>query len=293
MISDPQGWRSDRIFRMALVGSLVLHLILGLAVTGFFGRAAQLARLHPKPKEDEVIAISSAIRIERRPKPLPPQRPARPRAALRQPQQPQVPRVAVAPAQPEPRVQPTEPPKRRRELSRPDQRVALAQHPPAVTRVAHQPARTSKLSDQQLAAIETDLAKTIAQERSRVDPLRAVPKETPAAPKHYKIQMSGSFGTLRHGEGYYYPIRGWKEGGFDYYYVSYEFTYPDGIYEKGSVPWPIRFAPGVDPFANPNIGALHNTPLPGPAAGYAPPAHMGKALRVFFPNTDFSQDDDS
>ncbi len=94
------------------------------------------------------------------------------------------------------------------------------------------------------------MAKTIAQARSQADPLRNVKPEPPAAPKSYRMQMQGMFGPLRRGEGYYYPIKGWHAGGLDWYYVSYEFTWDNGVYETGSVPWPIHFTPAEDPFVN-------------------------------------------
>ena len=62
----------------------------------------------------------------------------------------------------------------------------------------------------------------------------------------------------------------------------------DGTSESGSVPWPIHFSPERDPFTHPEIGALHNTPLPPPPPGYVPPPDLGKALRSFFPGYAFN-----
>jgi hypothetical protein len=145
-----------------------------------------------------------------------------------------------------------------------------------------------QLSQQQLAAFERDFAKTIAQSRSAVNPLKVDPNPA-AAPKRYRIQLAGLFGRLRHGEGIYYPIKGWRSDGLDYYYVNYEFVWADGTYERGSVPWPIHFAPSVDPFVSADIGMLQRTPLPPPPPGFVPPGDLGKALRPYFPSLQFEE----
>ncbi|MFZ1126309.1 MAG: hypothetical protein WAN59_14310, partial [Candidatus Baltobacteraceae bacterium] len=181
---------------------------------------------------------------------------------------------------------PTQPPREAPRQEPQERHVALVQHPPAVARAPQEPAHSGRYSDEQLAQIQRDLEKTIADARAANDPLRAVPKETPAAPKHFHIQMEGRFGDLRYGEGYYFPIRGWRSGGLDFYYVSYEFTWADGTYETGSVPWPIHFDPARDPFTNPGMGS--HTPLPPPPPGFEPPPNLGKALRPFFPGYTFN-----
>ena len=138
--------------------------------------------------------------------------------------------------------------------------------------------------------VGSGFAKAIAQTRSMVNPLKVNP-DPAAAPKRYRMQMAGLFGHLRHGEGIYYPIRGWRSGGLDYYYVAYEFTYPDGRFESGNVPWPIHFAPSGDPFVSADVGRLQRTPLPPPPPGFVPPGDLGKALRYYFPNMQFEEAD--
>jgi hypothetical protein len=301
--------QSARVFRIALIASLLFHVMMGLVAFRAFDELAKLTRLAEKPKEQDIVTVSSAITLERRPKPVPPSRPVQHRAAPRPAPPPPAPapvvrQVPVAPpvtaVVPKPRVVPQErkpelaqlaptappaPPKKPpheapRRAPR-ERHLALLEHPPAVSRAPQTTEHSGQYSDEQIAQIQSDLAKTIAAARTANDPLRAVPKETPAAPKHFRISMQGRFGDLRYGEGFYFPIRGWTSGGLDYYYVSYEFTWADGTYETGAVPWPIHFDPAHDPFTNPGMGA--HTPLPPPPPGFAPPANLGKALRPFFP----------
>jgi hypothetical protein len=318
--------RSNRILRVAVALSLLVHVVLGLL---FFVSYDELSRLlhldrrhaQVKPPPDEIVTISSAIRIEKRPKPVPAQRPAhsqprsraepRPRSVPRPQAVAAVPRAVAVPqpvyrapsllrhelakalpiATSEPAITrrartvtptPTAPPR----TPAPLKQTAALERP--ATAGAAAPSRSSKLSSEQLAQIQNDLAKTIAQARSHADPLRNVKPEPPAAPKEYRLQMHGVFGSLHRGEGQYYPIRGWHSGGLDWYYVSYEFTYADGKYETGSVPWPIHFTPAGDPFVN----GYTNVQLPGPPPGFTPPGTLGKALRPFFPNLVFSDSDD-
>jgi hypothetical protein len=259
-------------------------------------------RVRPTPSSDEIVTISSSLHVEKRAKPVPPvaraSQPRQPRAAdvLRQ--------VAAAPRPIVVREAATPAPSRsHHELAKP---ATFATSQPTVTKKARTITRTpaaaphaaaaartatasrpGKLSDAQLAQIERDLAKTIAQSRAQTDPLRNVKPEPPAAPKAYRMQMHGVFGSLHRGQGQYFPVRGWRAGGLDWYYVSYEFTYADGTYETGEVPWPIHFTPGGDPFVN----HFADVQLPQPPPGYVPPGTLGKALRAYFPNLVFSNSD--
>lgn len=322
--------RSNRILRVAIVLSLLVHLVLGLL---FFVTYDELSRLlhvdrhreQAKPQPDEIVTISSSLHLEKRPKPVPVPAPARPAVQPKVVPQPQpvpapqqVARIARPAAVPRPVEQ--APSQVRHELSKqlktatsepvitrkaetvsrtptaeprtpaPEKVVASVEHPAAAAQPVP-PSHSNKLSEEQLAQIQSDMAKTIAQARSQADPLRNVKPEPPAAPKSYRMQMQGMFGPLRRGEGYYYPIKGWHAGGLDWYYVSYEFTWDNGVYETGSVPWPIHFTPAEDPFVNGEIGNLRRTPLPPPPPGYVPPGTLGKALRAYFPNLTFSDSD--
>ena len=287
MPDTPTG--SPRAFRIAVVASLLVHLIaivFALAVNDGLHRFAgfrapvHLARKRP----DEVVTISSAIRFEKRARPVPePQRPIA-RRALPPVVAPQKPAYAA-------------PALLRHELAKvarasaPPLRVAPPVRAPPVTRP--EPTRpiapiAPMLTQERLAQIDRDLAKTVAQVRAYVDPMRTVVRERPAAPVHYRVQMEGKSGSLHRGQGTYSPIKAWHADGLDFYYVTYEYVYPDGTYETGSVPWPIHFRPAKDPFANDRLDLLARTPLPSPPNDYVPPGTLGKALRVYFPNLRFS-----
>ncbi len=323
MITTSYEWRGQRILRVTIILSLLLHVILFLTAFWALGVAAKLfpaPHFKPEKDKDEIVTISSALRIQKKAVPVrarpvrpPPPRPPQPRSVPRQaliPHPLQQPKAELPPpsralhelakqapsARPnppktvheqvvsdEPSAPPRTPPPH---TPPPEKRVARTENlPPSVPQKSSNAAR---FSQEQLAQIDRDLSRTIAQARSANDPLR-VSNQIPAAPKHYRIQMRGVFGPLRSGQGLYYPLqRGWRQGGYDYYYVVYEFTYPDGTYETGGVPWPIRFLPSEDPFANPLVGERANTPLPGPPPGYVPPPNLGKALRGFFPGMAFT-----
>ena len=315
MISGSARRDDDRAFRIAIVASVVVHVT--IVVLALFANRA-FARLlvpathdrHPRP-QDEIVTVSSALRFERRARPVPATRrvvagrphavPVRPAPAVR-------PQVAARPlpvapplARPaEPAIEPPTyaPPKITRELYRPSVRatplppVRAAEAPAAPPRptapaVARRPQPAQAFSPERLAQIERDLAKTIAQTRPNIDPVRSLARQLPAAPKRYRVQMQGRSETLHHGEGTYTPIKAWHASGLDWYYVSYEFVYADGTYETGSVPWPIHFSPDADPFERGDPTLAGKTPLPPPPPGYLPPGTLGKALRVYFPNLRF------
>ncbi len=96
------------------------------------------------------------------------------------------------------------------------------------------------------------------------------------------------FGDLRRGEGYYYPIRGWAATAGIITTSRTSSRWPTVRTKVAASAWPIRFSRGRDPFTHPEIGALHNTPLPPPPADYVPPPDLGRALRSFFPGYAFN-----
>ena len=322
MITTTYEWRGQRILRVTVIVSLVLHVILALLAFWAVGVATKLfpvPHLTPPKEKDEIVTISSAERVAKKAVPVPVVRPAHPPPRPPQPrsvpvqaliphplQQPkaelplpsralhelakQAPRAPANPPQTvrektitdEPSAPPRTPPP---QTPPPEKRVARAENlPPSSPQRASNP---SRFSEQQLAQINRDLSRTIAQARSANNPLRVSNQIPASSMKRYRVQMLGAVGPMRNGQGYYYPIRAWRAGGLDFYYVSYEFTYPDGTYETGGVPWPISFPPSQDPFFNPVIGARSDTPLPGPPPGYVPPANLGKALRSYFPGMSF------
>jgi len=172
----------------------------------------------------------------------------------------------------------------------PRARIAGGRRMPALAfaQPARNPFASSPISRPNRAtqsAFARGFARTVA--RTHPDDTQAVSRDPATAPKRYQLQLRGKLGHLRHGEGIYYPVRGWRSGGLDYYYVAYQFTYADGTIESGNVPWPIHFAPDEDPFVSTDASLLQRTPLPAPPPGFVPPGDLGKTLRAYFPSMQF------
>ncbi len=307
---DRDERRSRRVLQVAVAVSVGVHvvafLIYGLASQRLAGVRVPFAK--PTPPPDTVVTISNAVTIQKRAKPQPEPRPHHASTAAMRPSAAAPQRLAsvsqpvVMPRPPQPEPHP--PARALHELSKPaasappnppktvaatappnpvatpvqaaqPHQVALAQRPA-------QASRPSQLSQAHIARMTESFDKTLAELRRESDPLTVRP-EPPAATKHYRIAMIGVDGDLRHGQGYYYPIKSWRADGYDYYYVSYTFTWADGTYESGGVPWPIRFRPHDDPFTHPDDPNSAKVPLPQPLPGWTLPAgeKMGKALEPF------------
>jgi outer membrane biosynthesis protein TonB len=307
---DRDEERSRWVFRAAVAASLLVHALAFL----FYGVASQhvphlrLPFARPTQPPETVVTVSNAITIEKRAKAQPEPRPQRGAASggraaapapARVPAPAQalvVPRPVVAPALPPPHVlhelaksapsAAPNPPRTVKATPQPKpaptegspaqpQRVALAQRP-------EQAAAPSQLSQARIAHMTQAFNQTLAELRRESNPL-AVKPQAPAAPKRYRMQMIGINGDLKHGQGFYYPIKSWHADGYDYYYASYEFTWADGTLETGGVPWPIRFRPKDDPFSHPGNTAYDHVALPGPLPGWALPAgeKVGKALQPY------------
>lgn len=251
--------RRNRVFEIAIVLSILIHFVIG----PLFSRHG-LSVLSQNVPPDMVV-MSSAIRIERRPVPKP---------------QPRVLKVV----QPHPRPQP-----------RPEKRVVEKPQPP---RTKHEQIQTphleSRIAQTQASPVperqpqksafekqEQQFAKTIAQAQAQQNPLN-VPSSAPAAPKRYTLQFEGKDAQLNRGEGILTPIKSWSEGGYNYYYVDYQVVFANGTRDQGRVPWPIRYRPNVDPFALNERGPF---PLPAPLPGYVLPQGLplGPVLRPYFP----------
>jgi hypothetical protein len=267
---------------------------------------------HPRPTEEVVTISSAITLDKRaRPKPVPaPARPRPQQAQPRSPQSPPNPATVARVPQPQPQSFP-EPSKQRHELSKispnappippktqrerlltetptappthaprtpaPDARVALHQQKNLRERITtpqlpRNPSRPSQLSEQQIARIESDLSRTIAQARSDTNPLR-VAAQPPTAPKHYSLQMQGVAGDLRGYQGVCDPIReSWQQNGFNYYYVACNVQLANGNLERQPMPWPIHFRPNQDPFNGSMAQSqVQRMPVPGPDPGWKLP----------------------
>ena len=208
MITSDEQPRDDRAVRIALIASVLVHLLLALFYIGTTGLLTKLHILlpHPKPNPDDAVAISSSLTLDKRTKPVPAPPPAHTQAKPVQPRQPApesvpVPQQVVqrpAAAAPVPSKQrhelakvtksaPPEPPKTVKaeqtsqtptappERTTPSpikapRRVAQAEAPDAARQQRRPQEATdpSHLSDQQLAQINSD-----SRRRSRA---RAAPR---------------------------------------------------------------------------------------------------------------------
>lgn len=239
-----------------MIGYVVLSALFHLACIWaalFFAVRAFLPDTFRK-QPPEIVTISSAVRIEHRPRPVP----ARARPQQRTVPVPRAVHVAAAPRR-VPLIRQTPPP-----LQTP-RHTALAYQRPPVS------------ENQRLQAQNRTFERIIAQARAANDPVAGAVERpvAPDAPKRYTLNMEGSFERPRP-EGILYPLKRWVDDGWVYYYVRYDAQYADGTTESGQVPWPIRFPEGADPFAR----GRQRMPLPGPMSDYVASADVAMAPLV-------------
>lgn len=118
---------------------------------------------------------------------------------------------------------------------------------------------------------ESGYAREVAQLNQQNDP-HAIPTIAPASressTKSYAFDVASSSRGNEHGNGIITPTQSWREHGDDCYYGRYEYTYPDGAEESGSIVWPFCFDPNSDPFKLPP----HPIDFPLPLIGFKLPA---------------------
>lgn len=227
--------RLSRRFAAALVLSLLLHAVFTAFVPA--SRAEQTLQV--------TVVHTTALHVQRLPKPQPKVETVRPKIRVRTPQV-VTPRAAPA-AQ---------------------AHKELAKITPRATR--YQPKQIVRKPGQAVLP-QPDFQKTIAQLRQANDPVTGAQRAVEpgaAATRRYSSDISGTIGTATQGVGYLEPVQDWTDSGYDYYRVRYRVQYPDGTFETGIIPWPIRFRPQVDPF---HLG-IHLMPLPVPLPDYQLPA---------------------
>ena len=230
-----------RRLRIALALSLLLHVV--LIAFAFHARRPFERRPQPEARE-ETIVIHDIPRPKRVVRPLvvvPPKKPPLPHVVAAA-----APRRTPAPSQPVARARP-----RPRELAKivaraPEHRPAPL--PEGAPNTAGAAAKRPQISGQQIAKIEDDLGKAIDADRKGIDPLD-VPAGAPPETKHYGSDYAAFTAGERDHHGLCDPVKDWTEDGWDYYYVACNVRFSDGTYERQSVPWPVRFPPGDDPFA--------------------------------------------
>jgi hypothetical protein len=173
-------------------------------------------------------------------------------------------------------VKPTPAP-RRRQVRKP-----VVAPPPAAAPMHHElakeavdatpqpPERPRKIVVSSIQRDREAFANEVAQLNHGNDP-HAIPTIDPAsaesASKSYSFDAGRSSNGDAHGNGIITPMRSWHERGLDCYYARYDYTYPSGASEEGTIPWPVCYDPGSDPFHEPP----HPMPFPLPQAGYALP----------------------
>jgi hypothetical protein len=291
---DPR--RNRRVFGIAVAGSIAAHVLASLLA---LVASEQLARLlvhapvhlpQRRQLDDEVVTLSSALRIEKRARPAPPQRARHAIAAAR----PSVQARASVPIPPRPplvfRPNPLPtfaPPHATHELAAverlaPAQPVRTMRAPAPEKVVADVPKRSavtnaeraSQLSDAQIEQIERDLSKSIARDRAEQTVESDVPRAvSPAATKRFVINMSGIGAGLHGYQGLCAPATAWQADGWDYYYLSCTIAHADGTVRSAvPVPWPVRFRPNADPWNSyGRTTDLPSSPIALPLPGWRPP----------------------
>lgn len=243
--------------RVAVALSILVHVV-AFALFAHLDPRGIVPRPIATPREVVTIA---RLRIERpRPRPT-----ATPQPVVR-------PKPVPTPKLVAPRiVMPT--------IARP--RVVFAPHRlapqrpiPHVRTVPHELAKTvphappdvpvqPRFDDAQIAKIERSLGDAIAADRRGRDPL-VVAAAPLAAPVHHGYSASGFETGDRSHRGLCDPVKSWTADAYDYYYVICNVRFSDGTYERESVPWPVRFPPGDDPFVGTAKGEKPLAlPLPG------------------------------
>jgi hypothetical protein len=304
-MTDPaEARRSGRVLRIAVIGSVLVHLFCFLLYAVVTERIPSLRKLlaSATPPPDVVVTTSQSIRIEKRAHPVPVPRP-RPKTqpAVRQPNAPTRASVAVQPHQlvaptiPKPQLNPPlphalhelakaapkappNPPKTVKATEPPHpvptqaataepRRVALVQPNSPAHRAV--PANRAQLSQAELAHIGADLQKTVEELHAESNPLAVRSTSPPSANKRYHVQMSAFAGELRGAQGTCYPIKSWVVGSYDYYYETCDVQFDDGRFQAQPVPWPIRYARGHDLYHG-DLGAT-TVPLPPPQPGWKLP----------------------
>ena len=297
---------SRRLLPAALIASLLFHLAFG-GVWGFVTRQVvpAVAKLVPRPTPTpEFVALSDAVTIEKRTVPHESHRAPRTRPA---PQRPR--RIAEAPAPrefPVPTLPPlpSTPPTARPTLeptTEPTYRPARGtiHHARGVPTEEPRPRETPTLTppptpkraftQQQMAALDAQFSKTIAQaQRSLTDvPAQRRPPARMPNQRQYELIMSGTpeeFYASFQGECDNPPLQGpMRDGPLRAYYIRCHIQYSDGYFETVSFPWVFVFPPQRDPF-DPHVTERMYFPGQGPPPGFVLPPHfaLSRAVCAFF-----------
>jgi outer membrane biosynthesis protein TonB len=291
---DPK--RSGQILRIALVASILAHMLAGLLFIAASDEARRLLHIDirrpVKKPDDETVTMSTALRLEKRAKPetgggrpkpvvaeharpapqsvaevphplVEPKPVSAPPPAQKHELAKVVPHATSEPAKTTKAKKPSETPTAPPATAAPAKQVASLQHPLRTTQPAR-PSRAAQLSRAQIAKIERDLAKTIAQARSNAGPLSDTRKRTVASSvKRYAMNFGGVGTDLRRAQGLCHPVKSWQADGWNYYYDICEVQEPDGSVREKTLPWPVRYKPQADPNLGTGPDPAPVLPVPG------------------------------
>ena len=292
--------RSRRLIPAAVIASLLLHLALG-GVWGLFAYHVlpAIAKALPRAKATpEIVAISDAITIEKRTVPRESHRTPRTKPARRRPRQlaqAPAPRTLPVPTLPPiptlaPTSQPTTEPTYRPErgtIHHPRAVPTEEPRPREVPTSAPAPAPKNGFSQEQIAALDAQFSKTIAQAQhalTDVQPQRRPPARAPEQMR-YEAVMSGTPEQFLSAQGDCTSIEEGQAGATNYYYLRCTIRYSDGYFENVSFPWPHVFPKRNDPIAlTRRSGARYSFPMQPPPSGFALPPHfaLSRAICTFY-----------
>jgi hypothetical protein len=316
--------RDDRGGRRLLPITLIVSLLVHLAIVGgwlYFDRHVipAIAKLLPRPSPTpELVALSDAITIEKRSVPRPsrrtqPQR--RPQPRPRQVAQVPAPRlrIPVPTLAPVPTVPPTAAPTRVPTVpptTEPTSEPTTAptyrplrgtiHHPraeptpaprelptvaPRAQRSVAQPSSKNGFSPQQIAALDAQFSRTIAQAQralTDVPPQRRPPARSPDQ-RRYDAVMAGTPEQFLSAQGECQSIQAAWHGSYVDRYLRCVIQYSDGYFEEVSFPWVFRFTRRGDPFQY-SDGSYHPFPMQPPPDGFAlpHPFALSRAICSFY-----------
>jgi hypothetical protein len=248
--------RRTPVLTIALLVSLLLHLVGLLVYAGVASRWPVAVRPHERPKDD-LAALSDVIHIEKRV--VPRQAVARPVVPPQPTPAPTAPPTVAPTAQPtfaptvRPTVAPTAPPRELAHIERAAASEPRATVPPSQPKAAPLTGAppenpTKALTPEQIAAMTSRFARTIAQAQSDVVNHPA-PPEPAAAARRDTLIMSGEQHVLQHAQGYYTVLAAGRSGEIDWYYLAVRMQWPDGYSESIDIPWVLRYPRDDDPVA--------------------------------------------
>jgi hypothetical protein len=283
MISNPALYRrTNRVLGAAVIFSLLVHLA-GFATYLYIqGRIPWLQPQREKPEQP--VVLSTAMRVSRIT--VPELSHALEQGSRSSPQA--HPEVRVQPQPQNPPEQPRSITSKARAAIPPAARKELAVATPSATPMEPRPQPSTAAA----RAANPTRPETVAQMLAREQPLyereiarmreqsplstATISPRPPSAFRRAYFNVSGVDRNLNRFEGLVTPTRTWNENGMRCHYADYDVEYQYGGTDKGSIPWPLCYAPSLDPMSLPDgTPAPNGTPVPTidlyPMPGYVLP----------------------